>query len=87
MIRAVEIRNIKEFWNDSVPVVIVPEGNVFYARRISELEIQENDHYQLSNFERFQNIFRRVQAEDISYYREIALRNMRTKETTRAHVF
>ena len=79
MIRANEIKNIKEFWNDSVLVVIVPEGNVFYAQRISALEIQESDYYKLSDFERFQDIFTRVQAEDISYYKGIALQNMKTK--------
>lgn len=79
MIRASEIKNVKEFWNDSVLVVVVPEGNVFYAQRISELEIQENDYYQLSDFEKFQDIFTRVKAEDISYYKGIALQNMKTK--------
>jgi Holliday junction resolvase len=80
MIRASEIRNVKEFWNDSVLVVVVPEGNVFYAQRISELEIQESDYYQLSDFEKFQDIFTRVQAEDISYYKGIALQNMKTQK-------
>jgi Holliday junction resolvase len=79
MIRASEIKNVKEFWNDSVLVVVVPEGNVFYAQRISELEIQENDYYQLSDFEKFQDIFTRVQSEDISYCKGIALQNMKTK--------
>ena len=79
MIRASEIKNVKEFWNDSVLVVVVPEGNVFYAQRISELEIQESDYYQLSDFEKFQDIFTRVQAEDISYYKGIALQNMKIK--------
>jgi hypothetical protein len=79
MIRASEIMNVKEFWNDSILVVVVPEGNIFYAQRISKLEIQKNDHYQLSNFEKFQDIFTRIQSEDISYYKEIALQNMKTK--------
>jgi hypothetical protein len=79
MIRAREIKNVEEFWNDSVLVVVVPEGNVFYAQRISELEIQESDYYQLSDFEKFQDIFTRVQAEDISYYKGIALQNMKIK--------
>ena len=79
MIRASEIQNIKEFWNDSVLVVVVPEDNVFYAQRISELELQESDYYQLSDFEKFQDIFTRVQTEDISYYKGIALQNMKIK--------
>jgi Holliday junction resolvase len=77
MIKANEIKNVKEFWGDSVLVVIVPEGNVFYAQRISELEIQESDCYQLSDFEKFQDIFTRVQFKDIKYYQSVALQNAR----------
>jgi len=77
MIRASEIRNVKEFWGDSVLVVVVPEGNTFYAQRISELEIQESDCYQLSDFEKFQDIFTRVQSEDVKYYQSVALQNAR----------
>jgi len=87
MIRASEIKNVKEFWNDSVLVVVVPEGNIFYAQRISELEIQENDYYQLSDFEKFQDIFTRVQSEDISYYKDVALQNMKTKMKARPRVY
>ena len=77
MIRASEIKNVKEFWGDSVLVVVVPEGNIFYAQRISELEIQESDCYQLSAFEKFQDIFTRVQSDDIKYYQSVALQNSR----------
>ena len=77
MIRASEIKNVREFWGDSVLVVVVPEGNVFYAKRISELEVQENDCYQLLGFEKFQDIFTRVQSEDIKYYQSVALQNAR----------
>ena len=78
MIRASEIQNVKEFWNDSVLVIVVPEGNIFYAQRISELEIQQSDYYQLSAFEKFQDIFTRVRDEDISHYKEIALQILQT---------
>jgi hypothetical protein len=73
------IENIKEFWNDSVLVIVVPEGNVFYAQRISELEIKQV-YYPLSDFEKFQDIFTRVRPEDISHYRDIALQNMKSKK-------
>ena len=71
------IKNIKEFWNDSILVVVVPEGNIFYAQRISDLEIRQNDYYPLSDFEKFQDIFTRVRAEDISHYKDIALQTMK----------
>jgi len=79
-IRAGEIKPLKEFWSDSILVVVVPEGNIFYAKRISELEIRQDDHYPLSDFEKFQDIFTRVRAEDISHYSKIALQNLKTKK-------
>ena len=70
------IKNIKEFWNDSILAVVVPEGNVFYAQRISDLETKQV-YYRLSDFEKFQDIFTRVRAEDISHYKDIALQTMK----------
>ena len=74
------IENYREFWNDSILVVVVPEGNVFYAQKISELEIRQV-YYRLADFERFQDIFTRVRLEDISHYKEMALQNMKTQST------
>jgi hypothetical protein len=71
-IRKYEINPLKDFWSDSVLVVVVPEGNVFYAKRISELEIQQSEHYSLEEFEKFQDIFIKVSSEDISHYTDIA---------------
>ncbi len=79
MIRASVIKNVKEFWNDSILVIVVPEGNVFYAQKISELKIQETDYYQLSDFEKFQDVFTRVLVEDIQYFKSVALQNMKSK--------
>ncbi len=73
------IENIKDFWNDSILAIVVPEGNVFYAQRISELEIRQS-YYPLSDFEKFQDIFTRVRSEDILHYRNIALQNMKSRK-------
>jgi Holliday junction resolvase len=76
-IRAEEINNLKEFWNDSILAFVVPDGNVFYAKRTDELKTQPNNsyvYYALSDFEKFQEIFKRVQTEGISHYKEIVLR-------------
>jgi len=79
-IGAGEIEPLREFWSDSILVVAIPEGNVFYAQRISELEIRQNDFYPLSDFEKLQDIFTRVGDEDISHYSNIALQNLKTKK-------
>jgi len=77
-IRPRMIKNIKEFWNDSILVVVVPEGNIFYAQRINDLETKPV-YYRLSDFEKFQDIFTRVREEDLLHYKDMALQNMKTK--------
>jgi Holliday junction resolvase len=77
LIHASEIEILKEFWNDAILVVIVPDGNIFYAQRINELEIQPLTQYPLSDFEKFQDIFTKVSSEDISHYKNIALQILR----------
>jgi len=83
-IKADEISNLKEFWNDSILVFLVPDGNVFYAKRTNELEIQPSAsyvQYSLSYFERFQDIFTRVRPEAISHYKEMALLILQNNKT------
>lgn len=70
-----QIENYKEFWNDSILVLVVPEGNAFYAQKISELETRET-YYRLEDFEEFQDIFTRVKTEDILHYKEQVLQNV-----------
>ncbi len=65
--------------NDSILVVVVPEGNVFYAQKISELEVRQV-YYRLADFEKLQDIFTRIRTEDILHYKEMALQNMKTQK-------
>jgi hypothetical protein len=73
------IENYREFWNDSILVLVVPEGDVFYAQKISELETKEV-YYRIEDFEKFQDVFTRVRSEDISHYKDIALQNMKAQK-------
>ena len=77
-----ELELLKEFWKDSILALVVPEG--FYAQRIIELEIQQNGYQRLSDFKKFQDIFTRVNSEDISYYEDIALQILRIFMSERA---
>lgn len=69
------ISDYKEFWNDSIIVVLVSCGDVMYAQKISELEVKQT-YNAISDFERFEDVFTRVKTEDISHYRENALKIM-----------
>ena len=57
----------REFWNDSIIVLIVSTGNVFYAQKISELEMKPN-YYPDNDFFKIQEIFQRINCDDVLYY-------------------
>lgn len=70
-----QIENYKEFWSDSILVVVVPKDNVFYGQKVSELETRK-EYYRIADFEKLQDIFTRVSAEDFSHFKDMALQNM-----------
>jgi hypothetical protein len=71
-----KILNCKEFWDDSVLVVVVPSGNVFYAQMVSELEIKE--WYNLNkDFLKIEEVFTRVKGDDILHFKDQALQIMK----------
>ena len=67
-IDAPKIATYKEFWNDTFLVVVIPCGNVFYAQKISELETKSM-YNATTDFEKFEDVFTRVAAEDLLDYR------------------
>ena len=73
------IRRLKEFWKDSILVLVVPHDNVFYAQKISELETKPV-YYRLADFEKFQDVFTRVRTECISHYKDIAQQTMKKQK-------
>ena len=62
-----QMESYREFWNDSLIVLIVPTGNVFYAQKISELEIKQN-YYPENDFLKIQELFLRINYDDVLYY-------------------
>lgn len=68
--------NYKEFWNDSIIVVVVPCGHIFYAQGVGELEVKE-EYDATIDFEKFQDVFTRVKNEDISHFKTKALQIMK----------
>lgn len=80
LLYANRMANYKEFWNDSILVIVVPCGSVFYAQTVGELEVK-GKYNALLDFEKFENIFTEVREEDLSHFRAKALEIMgkRTK--------
>ena len=75
-VKYLRMANYKEFWNDSILVVLVPSGNVFYAQKVSELEIKQTYNAR-KDFERFEDIFTRVNTTDLDNFRAKALQIMK----------
>ena len=71
------IENYKEFWSDSILVLVVPKDNVFYAQKISELETRQK-YYRLVDFEKIQDIFTRIGEENLLDFKNRALEKIRT---------
>jgi hypothetical protein len=72
------IDNYKEFWNESILVVVVPCGKVFYAQRMSELEPKE-EYNATTEFLRIEEFFCRISEEDLAHFRKKALWSMEKK--------
>ena len=75
-VKYLRIANYKEFWNDSILIILVPSGNVFYAQKVSELETKQTYNAR-TDFEKLEDIFTRVKAEDVSDFRDKALQIMK----------
>jgi hypothetical protein len=73
------IDNYREFWNESILVVVVPCGKVFYAQKISELEPKE-EYDAATEFLGIEEFFSRISEEDLSHFREKALWSMDKKK-------
>jgi Holliday junction resolvase len=74
-IKYLRITNYKEFWDDSILIVVIPKGNVFYAQKIDELEIKE-EYDANTDFEKIEDVFTRTQAQDVSHFKDQALHIM-----------
>lgn len=70
------LKRYKDFWNDSILVVVVPCGDVLYAQKINELEIKQNYNL-LTEFEKFEDVFIRVNNADLSKFKSRALEIMK----------
>ena len=69
------IRRIKEFWDDCILVIVIPSGDVFYAQKINQFETKEA-YNATKDFEKFEDTFTRVKTENLSFYRDEALKIM-----------
>lgn len=70
------LRRYKDFWHDSILVIVVPCGDVLYAQKINELEIKQSYNL-LTEFEKFEDIFTRVNNTDLSKFKSHALEIMK----------
>jgi hypothetical protein len=68
-----EIALLKEYWNDAVLVLVVPDDNMFYAQTIEKLENKEEFNRPISDFGKLQEVFKKVTDDHLAHYREMTL--------------
>jgi hypothetical protein len=78
VINSGEIRILKEFWNDSILVLVVPVKDIFYAQEVNQLATLQGYYLSLSDFRQLSHIFTRVKEEHLSHYRRITLPILQT---------
>ena len=65
----------KEFWNDSILIIVVPCGHVFYAQRVNKL-MAKGAYNAIRDFQKLEEVFCKVTKEDICHFRKQALQIM-----------
>ena len=74
-IKSKQTEAYKEFWNDSILVLVTPRENGFYAQRVNELELKD-EYNPTVDFLKFEEVFLRVKTGDILHYRNEACKFM-----------
>jgi hypothetical protein len=57
----------------AVLVVLVPDENVFYAQKVSEIDGPFGNYLSLADFAKLKDVFTKVSDEHISHYKAIAI--------------
>lgn len=64
------IQGYKDFWNDCVLVLVVPDENVFYAQRVSDLQIKEK-YYPNTDFSGIREFFQDIDESEFMHYKTV----------------
>lgn len=75
-IKYLKIGWYQEFWKDSILIIVIPCGKVFYTQKILELENKQS-YDATTDFKEINEIFTKVQIEDISHFKAKALKIMK----------
>ena len=70
-IKSTTIQGYKDFWDDCLIVLVVPDENVFYAQRVSVLQAKDN-YNPNTDFNRINEFFHDVEENDLEHYKILA---------------
>ena len=68
------IEPYKIYWKDAVLVIVIPKGEIFYAQKISELDIEKKFFDATKDFKKIDDVFDKIQIQDLEYYKKISYR-------------
>ena len=55
-------------------MIVIPKGEIFYAQKISELDIEKKFFDATKDFKKIDDVFDKIQIQDLEYYKKISLR-------------
>lgn len=66
-----ELRSYRQYWNDSILVVVIPVEHNFYAQKVSQVDVDEHAHqYNLAKeFKFIEGEFAKVTRDNITRYK------------------
>ena len=70
-IKSTTIQGYKDFWDDCLLVLVVPDENVFYAQRVSVLQAKEY-YNPNTDFNRIKEFFHDIEENDLEHDRTLA---------------
>jgi hypothetical protein len=64
----INVQGYQEFWDDCVLVLVVPDENVFYAQKVSDLQIKEK-YYPATDFSGIREFFSDIDEHEFVEYK------------------
>lgn len=69
----------QQFWDDAILVMVIDKDDIFYAQEICNLDPSKKNYDVRIDFRRIEEMFERVQAKDLSNFKNKALEIMKRK--------
>ena len=72
LIKKGAIEPYQTYWKDAFFIIAIPNGEILYAQKISELDNTKEYFDATKDFKKISEVFSKIQSQDLAYYKEIS---------------